>query len=294
MVVERYIDAHSHIWTPDVAHYPLAANFAVADMQPKSFTAEELLATCCPSGVGRVNLIQMSYYGFDNSYMLDMIRLYPDRFVGTAVIDPFGPDPAREMRELFPKGVRAFRIRPSDPAGKTEPGQSQTVKLPPSRWLEPAGFAAMFAEAPKIGQALSCLINPDAFAEVDRMCRRFPETTVIIDHLGRIGASGIIVPEEVEALCGLAKHPRVLVKVGAFYALGKKSPPYLDLAELIRKVVQAFGAERCMWESDCPFQVVRDSYADSIGLIRDRLDFLTPDQKDWLLWRTAERLFFKA
>ena len=50
--LEPYIDAHSHIWTPDVAHYPLAKGFTVADMQPKSFTAEELLATCRPAGVG--------------------------------------------------------------------------------------------------------------------------------------------------------------------------------------------------------------------------------------------------
>ncbi len=282
-MAERYIDAHSHIWTPDVAHYPLSAGFTAADMRPGSFTAEELLATCRPSGVGRVNLIQMSFYGTDNSYMLDMIRLYPDRFVGTAVIDPFGPDPARAMRDLRPRGVRAFRIRPGSP---------ETSALPPSRWLEPPGFASMFAEGAKSGQALSCLINPDAFAEVDRMCRRFPETTVIIDHLGRVGAGGTIEPADVEALCGLSRHPRVLVKVGAFYALGKKTPPYLDLAPLIRRVIRAFGAERCMWESDCPFQIVRDAYADSIGLVRDRLDFLTPDQKDWLLRRTAERTLF--
>ena len=42
--MEPYIDAHSHIWTPDVAHYPLAAGFKVSDMQPPSFTAQELLA----------------------------------------------------------------------------------------------------------------------------------------------------------------------------------------------------------------------------------------------------------
>jgi len=34
----------------------------VNDMRPPSFTAEELLALCRPSGVGRVNLIQMSFY----------------------------------------------------------------------------------------------------------------------------------------------------------------------------------------------------------------------------------------
>src|SRR5262249_52530491 len=84
-----YIDAHSHIWTPDVAHYPLAPGFEVADMKPRSFTAEELLKHCRPAGVERVNLIQMSFYGFDNRYMLDMIKMYPERFVGTAVIDHF-------------------------------------------------------------------------------------------------------------------------------------------------------------------------------------------------------------
>src|SRR3954447_9669746 len=135
MAIEPYIDAHSHAWTPDVAHYPLAVGFTVADMQPRSFTAEELLATCRPAGVGRVNLIQMSYYAFDNRYMLDMIKLYPERFVGTAIIDPLAEKPDEAMRALLPRGVRAFRILPD------------LGKQPPARWLEPAGYASMFAES---------------------------------------------------------------------------------------------------------------------------------------------------
>jgi predicted TIM-barrel fold metal-dependent hydrolase len=281
--MEPYIDAHSHIWTPDVAHYPLAAGFKVADMQPASFTAEELLALCRPANVGRVNLIQMSYYEFDNRYMLDMIKLYPDRFVGTAIVDPLSDNPGRSMRELAPHGVRAFRIQP------------HYGKQPPTRWLEPAGYAAMFATAAETGQALSCLIDPGGFPEVDRMCVRFPGTVVIIDHLGRIGGGpdGTIQGTDVEALCNLARHPKVYVKVGAFYALGKKKPPYTDLAPLIRDVVKAFGARRCMWESDCPFQVVKDRYTDSLALIRDHLEFLTKDDRDWLLFRTAQATLFK-
>jgi predicted TIM-barrel fold metal-dependent hydrolase len=278
---EPYIDAHSHIWTPDLAHYPLAPGFMVESMNPRSFTAEELLAQCRPSGVGRVNLIQMSFYAFDNSYMLDMIKLYTERFVGTAIVDPLSPAPDKAMRDLLPRGVRAFRIAPN------------FSKLPPARWLEPPGYIAMFQAAAQTGQALSCLIDPSGFDEVDRMCKRFPETTVIIDHLGRIGASGRIEDRDVDALCALAGHPRVLVKVGAFYALGKKTPPYLDLAPMIERVVRAFGARRCMWETDCPFQVVSQKYEDSIALVRDRLTFLTQDDEDWLLWRTAEQTLFK-
>jgi predicted TIM-barrel fold metal-dependent hydrolase len=281
MDVEPDIDAHSHIWTPDVTKYPLAPGFAPADMQPRSFTAEELLAHCRPAGVGRVNLIQMSFYAFDNRYMLDMIARYPDRFVGTAIVDPLSAHPDHAMAELAPRGVRAFRIAPN------------YSKMPPAHWLEPPGYSAMFAQAARSGQALSCLIDPTGFPEVDRMCHRFPETTVIIDHLGRIGASGPIEQRDVDALCALATRRRLFVKVGAFYALGKKTPPYLDLAPLIKQVIQAFGARRCMWESDCPFQVVSQKYSDSIALVRDHLDFLTPDDKEWLLHRTAEQVFFK-
>ena len=48
-----------------------------------------------------------------------------------------------------------------------------------------------------------------------------------------------------------------------------------------------------MWESDCPFQVVQHKYQDSLDLVRKRLDFLTADDKDWLLRRTAEGFFFR-
>jgi predicted TIM-barrel fold metal-dependent hydrolase len=61
-----YIDAHVHVWTPDTAHYPLAKGFDKTDMKPASFTPEELFKHTKPAGVDRVNLIQMSYYGFDN------------------------------------------------------------------------------------------------------------------------------------------------------------------------------------------------------------------------------------
>ncbi len=101
----NFIDAHVHVWTPDTDRYPLAAGFKKENMKPASFTPEELFKHCKPAGVGRVNLIQMSFYGFDNSYMLDTIAKYPDVFVGTAVINPHGKDPESEMKDLAKKGV---------------------------------------------------------------------------------------------------------------------------------------------------------------------------------------------
>ncbi len=128
----NYIDAHVHVWTPDTARYPLASGFSKENMKPGSFTPEELFKHCRPAGVKRINLIQMSYYGYDNSYMLDMIAKHPGVFVGTAVIDPLGKDPAGLMGELAKKSVRAFRIHP-------KLGQE-----PIEKWLRPEGYRKMF------------------------------------------------------------------------------------------------------------------------------------------------------
>lgn len=277
-----FIDAHVHVWTPDTIHYPLAAGFKPENMRPRSFTPDELFKHSRPAGVDRINLIQMSFYGFDNRYMLDMMRLHQDVFSGTAVIDVHAKDVDRQMADLAKRRVRAFRIQPS------------RSNVPVARWLEPEGYARMFQTGARTNQAMSCLIAPDALPELDRMCTRYPDTPVIIDHLCRIGVDGTIDENDVKALVNMARHKKVLVKVGAFYALGKKQPPYTDLAGLIERVVRAFGARRCMWESDCPFQVQEPhTYQASIDLVRNRLKFLTDEDKNWLLQGTAAEFFFK-
>ncbi|MFN0055517.1 MAG: amidohydrolase family protein [Planctomycetales bacterium] len=276
----NYIDAHSHIWTPDTGHYPLAAGFRRSQMSPASFTHDELMKEAAPAGVNRVVLIQMSFYGYDNRYMLDAIKLHPDRFSGVAVIDQSQLHPEQEMRELKQQGVRGFRIYPKN--------------MPVDQWLDGEGLHAMFKLGAEERLAMCCLIDPKALPALDRMCRKFPETPVVIDHLCLVGGTGEINPAEAEALCRMARHPQVSVKVSAFYALGKKKPPYLDLAPLIRQVHDAYGPDRLMWATDCPFQVVEQTYQQSIDLIRHGLDFLTAADKEAILRKTAERVFFTA
>ena len=275
----HFIDAHSHIWTPDTAHYPLAAGFRRFDMKPASFTAEELIKQMQPVGVDRVVLIQMSFYGYDNSYMLDAIRQYPGHFVGVAVINQDAADAGATMKKLKGQGVRGFRIFPKN--------------QPIDRWLENDGLRLMFKVGAEENLPMCCLIDTDALPSLSKACEKFPETPVVIDHICRIGIGNKILPADVDALCGMARHKHVSVKVSAFYALGKAQPPYTDLAPLIRRVYDAFGPERLMWATDCPFQVVDHTYQQSIDLIQSRLDFLTASDKEWILRKTAERVYFQ-
>jgi predicted TIM-barrel fold metal-dependent hydrolase len=162
-----------------------------------------------------------------------------------------------------------------------------------SGWQDSPGMKQMWNQAADSGQSMCLLANPDALPLVIAMCERFPKTRVVIDHFARIGVSGAINPVELDNLCRLSKFENVFVKTSAFYALGKKQSPYTDLGAMIQRLVGEFGANRLMWASDCPYQVVGGHhYADSIGLVRDNLDFLTKENKQWMLRGTAEKVFF--
>src|SRR5213596_2660743 len=73
-----YIDAHSHVWSPDVERWPLASGQTRVDLKPLSFTPEELFKLAEPEGAGRVVLIQHSgYHLWDNSYLIDCAARLP-------------------------------------------------------------------------------------------------------------------------------------------------------------------------------------------------------------------------
>lgn len=273
------IDAHVHVWTPDVEKYPLASGFSLKDMAPASFTPEELFEHARPCGVARITLIQMSFYRFDNSYMLDTMRKYPGVFSGVAVIDENDPHPESKMKELKRQGVRGFRLFPAQRKAET--------------FFSAAGMDAMWKAGAAEGLAMCLLINPRDLPFANKMCQKFPDTTVVIDHFARIGVDGRLPDDELANLCKLADLKNTYVKVSAFYALGRKKAPYSDLAPMVRKLLDAFGPERLMWATDCPYQVQEGhTYEDSIRFVREGLDFLSDGDRDWILRKTAEKVYF--
>lgn len=275
-----YIDAHSHIWTPDVAKYPLYGKQTRADLKPGSFTAEELLELAGKNGVGRVVLIQHKpYHGLDNSYITDSIGKFPGRFSGVACIEADQAHPETDMDRLFKLGMRGFRIRPGE-GGK-------------DLWKDSSGMCAMWAHAAKQGSAMCPLIGPEDLPQVETMCHKSPDTRVVIDHFARIGMAGPIDEAELKALADLAKHKHVHVKISAYYALGAKQPPHTELIPMIQRLIAAYGVERLMWGSDSPYQIVEpNTYADSVKLITEHCDFLSSNDRDQLLRGTAEKVFF--
>jgi predicted TIM-barrel fold metal-dependent hydrolase len=279
-----WIDAHSHIWPATDDKFPLAEGQTVKDLKPPSFTDDELMALARPEGVERAVLIQHSiYHRFDNRCILDAVERHPERFRAVGMVDDHGPKPGQAMKELLGQGVAGFRITPF------------IRKEKPEAWLDTPGMQAMWKMAAETRQPMCCLINASDIPGVEAMCEKHPDTPVVIDHFARIGADGEIRDKDLAALVQLGQRKQVSIKISAFYALGKKQPPHDELIPMIKRLYEAVGPERLMWASDCPYQVQGDNnYKASISLVRDRLDFISNDDRQWLLRKTAEKVFFFA
>lgn len=282
------VDAHVHVWSEDFRRYPLADGFTGRDLWFPGYSSEEVSRLGRQAGVTRFNLVQMTWYGLDHSYICDVIARDPDHFVGTgvvpAVVDVALADPGRMMVDLSQRGVYAFRIRGRSTRPKVSAGQ---------RWMDFSGFEKMFTTAAKYNLALSFLMSPPDLPEIDRMCGSHADTPVILDHFALVGRQMMFVEDEIRALCAMAKHHRVMVKLGGFYSLGDKTPPYRDMLPLIQRVVDAFGPERCMWESDAPLQTKNGhTFEAAVAVIRDHADFLSVSDRHQILVKTAENFFF--
>jgi len=291
---DRIIDAHIHVWTPDTERYPLAPGFTPDDFWLPSFTPDDHFAYSRRVGKVRLNLVQMTWYGLDHSYILDLIASDPDTYTGTGIVpgicDVSLADPGKSMLTLADGGIRAFRVRGAH-ARPTALGRQ-------SRWLDYPGYESMFRTGAEHDLALSFLMGIQDLPDLIRMCRRFPQTPVILDHLCGVRLRDGVWPEnEVRALCRMARYPRVMVKLGPFQALGDGTAPYTDLLPLIERVVAAFGPERVMWESDSggPIKMKhpKRDYAAAIALIRDHANFLSAGDKEQILVKAAEDFFFK-
>src|SRR5690606_24284959 len=108
-----------------------------------------------PHGVNRIVLIQMIFYGTDNTYMLDAIAAHPDVFRGVAVIDEKQPGACDEMRRLDRLGVKGFRL--------------YTDKRSAESWINSTEMKAMWSCGADTGQAMCLLADPDALPAIHRM-----------------------------------------------------------------------------------------------------------------------------
>lgn len=180
----------------------------------------------------------------------------------------------------------------------------------PPGLLGDACFREGFARLAPLGLSFDAWLFQPQLDELTALAQAFPETTIVLDHLGGILGAGAYQGRRDElfrdwkrAIRDLARCPNVVVKIGGLgmringfgFEQGMRPPDSRALAEAwrpyVETAIEAFEPRRCMLESNAP--VDRGSYACAAGwnaFKRLTADY-SADDRSALFWDTASRIY---
>ncbi|MGD0333994.1 MAG: amidohydrolase family protein [Xanthobacteraceae bacterium] len=209
----------------------------------------------------------------------------------------------RAAGERF-KGVRHPAVWDADPSIRTT-----QVKYPQGLLLD-AKFRAGFARLSRYGLSFDSWNYHTQIAELADLARAFPETTIVLDHIGAPLSVGVYAGRRDEVFADwrrsirdLAACPNVCVKVGGMgmriFGFGFEEQPLPpssdDLAQAWRPYletcIEAFGPRRAMFESNFPVDKVYCSYGILWNAFKKLTAAYSADDKAALFFNTAKRSY---
>jgi len=260
------------VWKRD-PRYP----WAKETMRPpeKDATPEMLLNLMRANGVSRTVIIQVIHYRWDNRYAADVLRQYPQYFRGVARVNPESPQAPDDLSRLVEdQGFQGVRLSPvGDAAGD---------------WIRGPLMSPLWKRCRELKVPMTILTDIGRMPDIARLAEKFPDLTVVIDHMADCPSNR---PAELKKLEALARYPRVFVKVSHTWSVSKQAYPYADAQELVKRLYDAFGPRRLMWGTDWPIVEAHCGYAKALAVVRDEMKFLNAEDKSWMLGRTIERVW---
>ena len=122
-----------------------------------------------------------------------------------------------------------------------------------------------------------------------RVAERHPQLQLIVDHMGMNFSDEAVRAGKFEGAINdtltLAKYPNVSVKLSAAPNYSKEPYPYRDINPLIRRLFDAFGPRRCYWGTDITNGFAKATWRQRVTRFTEELDFLSEDDKDWVMGR---------
>jgi L-fuconolactonase len=272
------IDAQVHLWEADRPDRPMDPNAKPHLNEP--MTAERMLALMDEAGIDRAVISPLYLPGNAPDYALEVAARYPDRFRVMGWYQPSDPNHFAKLDHwLDQPGMCSIRLSLNEPHGS---------KLLAEGTLDP-----FWAAAERLGIPVA-VFRLGGIAEVmEPILERHPEFRLIVDHLN-MPVSPDVREARMASLERLARFPNVTVKVSALPLFSQEPPPFADLQPMIQRVHAAFGASRMMWGSDQTQQIARNkcTYRENLDIIRaEAAKWLPPDDVDWILGKTAARVF---
>ncbi|MDA9438595.1 membrane protein [Bradyrhizobium sp. CCBAU 51745] len=247
------IDTHAHVFHRGLKLAP-GRRYAPDYDAPLSLYLEQL----DHSGISNGVLVQPSFLGTDNSYLVDCLKQTAGRLRGIAVVDPAMP--AEELRELDRAGVVGIRL---NLVGQPLPDLSA------SEWK------GLLANVKAMGWQVEIQRNASDLAVLTPRLLDLG-VTVVLDHFALPDPKLGVADPGFQSVLKLAATKNVWVKISAPYRNGAAGESFAKEAyPLLRS---AYGLDRLLWGSDWPhtqFEATQ-TYAKN----RQFLDTLIVDERE--------------
>lgn len=285
------IDAHMHLW--DIRYgYEWTKNkdpFFGGGALHRNYLASDFIAMCANSKIKK--FVHVECGGFPEDPVLETrwvqqqsnISGMPQAIVAYAKLD----DPKLEeqlKRHAESPNLRGIRMLLSyDPALICLADRGDYMQN--SEWLQ--GFALLS----KYNLSFDMQIHDTQLPQACSVAQKFPETLIILDHLGSpsaFNAEGFKYWQE--QLAKLAEHSNVRIKLSCLGCLFKKNDPEL-IIPYIQEAVRLFGADRCMVGSNCPPDAVHIPLDDIFDLMRMACINLPESQQHQIFYETANQSY---
>lgn len=223
------VDTHAHIFKRGLklAHVRRYAPDYDASL-------ENYLSMLDRHGIARGILVQPSFLGKDNHFLLEGLRQSPHRLRGIAVVDP--GTPPYELAEMNAAGVVGIRL---NLVGIPVPDFSAAPWPGFLRQLARLGWQV---EVHREARDLPYILPPLLQAGVN----------VVVDHFGRPDPILGINDPGFRYLLQVASTRQVWVKLSAAYRNGTNRLGEQIAQDAIPLLRNSFGVERLMWGSDWP------------------------------------------
>jgi predicted TIM-barrel fold metal-dependent hydrolase len=266
------IDSHVHVWKHD-PRYPWAGE--TQHPPANNATPEMLLDLMRANGISRTVIIQVIHYRWDNSYLADVLKQYPDHFRGVARVNPEDPNAPDHLSKLVEEqNFIGVRISPG--------GDAQ------GDWIRGPLMPPLWQRCSELGVSLSILTPITRIPDVTPLIDRYPDLDVVIDHMADCPPDR---PDLLKHLIALKRCPRVFVKVSHTWSISRQPFPYPDSQAQVKRLYDAFGPQRLMWGTDWPLVEGYCGYSKALGMVRHEMPFLNGEDKLWMLSKTVERVF---
>jgi predicted TIM-barrel fold metal-dependent hydrolase len=262
------VDAQVHLWKADAPELPWVRP---PPQMPEPFTIEKAVALMDEAGVDRVVIVTPALLGHNNSYSLEAAKRYPGRFAVMGRIEQNNPQAAA----LLPKW-------------KEQPGMlgvRVSFLGATAAWLNDGTADWIWPAAEKAGLPIMFLTTVNS-AYFGRVAERHPRLTLIADHMG-VSGDAVKAGKRDEAFAqtlALAKFPNVSVKLSAIGNFSDEPFPFRDATPYIRRLVDAFGPQRCYWGTDITNSFAKATWRQRITQFEE-FPFLTEQDKDWIMGR---------